>query len=96
MSLDTPETSYIARQIDVNDKPVPIKQFRTVEKKMIEKQIEKRIIFVEFFETRQIPLNITKHKTRSPIFSSNIDEANIIEEKRARRPNLKYVNVNWT
>ena len=86
--------SYIARRIDVNDKFVSIKQSRAVEKKMVEKSIEKRIIFVEFFETRQTFLNITRHRTRSLIPSSNIDEVNIIEEKRARRPNSKYANVN--
>ena len=89
MNSDAPETSYIARRVDVNDKPVPIKQPKMIEKKMI----EKRIIFVELSETKQILLNITGHRTRSPIFLSNIDEANIIERKRARRPNFKYVNV---
>ena len=95
MSSNAPETSYITRRVDVNDKFVSIKQLRAVEKKkMIEKSIEKRIIFVEFFETGQILLNITRHKIRSPILSSNIDEANIIEGKRVRRPNFKYANVN--
>ena len=64
-----------------------------LKKKMIEKSIEKRIIFAEFFETGQTFLDITKHKIRSPIPSSDIDEANIIEKKRVRRPNLKYANV---
>ena len=99
MSSDAPGASYIARRIDVDDKPVPIRKPRAVEKKkgkMVEKSIEKRVIFVEFFETGQTLLDITRHKTRSPIPSSDIDEANIIEGKRARRSNPKYANVSWT
>ena len=92
MNSNASGASYIARRIDVDDKFVSIRQFRAVEKKK-RKMIEKRVIFAEFFETRQTFLNITGHKTRSSIPSSDINEANIIEGKRARRPNLKYVNV---
>ena len=92
MNSNASGAPYIARRIDVNDKSVSIRQPRAVEKEK-RKMIEKRVIFAELLETGQTFLDITGHKIRSPIPSSDIDEANIIERKRARRSNPKYANV---
>ena len=107
MSSDAPGAPYTTRRIDVaDDKPVLIRKPRTVQKvdqekgKAVERgrSAEKRVTYAELPETGQTPLGIMGHRSRSPIPSSNIEESNIIERKRTRRPNPKYagVHASWT
>ena len=49
--------------------------------------------FIELFETSQTPLEITDFRSKRGVLSADLNEFNVIQKRRTRRPNTRYADL---